>query len=832
MGLIHIPRLARSRRGRPGGRRIGFVVLAVAVLTALPLTGVVHSAASAATGTPYGGTPAAVPGTVQAANYDTGGQGVAYNVTSVNGTANSYRSDGVDLEATADTVDTGVAGGAYDIGWTATGQWFHYTVNVATAGTYTVALRLSSPYGITDALHIANSSGTNLSGAVAIPNTGGYQDWATVDASVTLPAGEQTLTVEQDDNGWNFHYMAFTLTSGGGSSGDQPFGGTPAAVPGTVQAANYDTGGQGVAYNITAVNGTANSYRSDGVDLEATADTVDTGVAGGAYDLGWTAAGQWFHYTVDVASAGTYALSLRLAAPTAVTDGLHIANSAGTNLTGSITVPATGGYQDWTTVTASVTLPAGVQTLTVDQDNAGWNIHFLTFAAAGGSGEGPYGGTPAAVPGTVYAANYDTGGQGVAYNITAVNGSANSYRSDGVDLEVCSDTGCGYDIGWTAAGQWFHYTVDVATAATYTVSLRVASPGAITDALHIASSSGTNLSGDVNIPASGGYQDWETVTTSVTLPAGVQTLTVDQDNAGWNYWEMVFSTSSSGGGGSYGGFPSGFWGNTSSIPSAGSGAIEFDFINATNGAYPDSEVYWDVNGVEESIAQSPYYTMTSCNSCRIYFYLGSPGSAYQDFIELNSSGTTINADTSRVDAWGLPLAIHLHNSDGSDVVVGEDDQIFSESRSAVFTQFENSVPAAFQQLATVDAPYSIPAPGDVAAFQPGGADASYMVSYAASVGATETTQEVFGCSGGGTPNLSGDPTLCAALNRCVAQFSTTVQNTPSDYYENAPCNYYSEFWHSVAVNGLQYGFAYDDDNGQSSDFNSTDAQYVQVAIGF
>ena len=37
---------------------------------------------------------------------------------------------------------------------------------------------------------------------------------------------------------------------------------------------------------------------------------------------------------------------------------------------------------------------------------------------------------------------------------------------------------------------------------------------------------------------------------------------------------------------------------------------------------------------------------------------------------------------------------------------------------------------------------------------------------------------------------------------------------------------------SVGVNGLQYGFAYDDDNGQSSDFNSTDAQYVQVAIGW
>ena len=666
MGSLHVPRLTGRRRAGPRTGRAGLIGLTVAVVAAMTMVAGAHYAASAAADAPYGGTAAAVPGTVYAANYDTGGQGVAYNVTSTNGSANGYRSDGIDLEATADTQNNAGAG-ADDIGWTTPGQWFHYTVNAATAGTYTVSFRVASPYGLIDALHIANAAGVNLSGAVAVPDTGGYQTWTTVTASVTLPAGQQTLTIDQDSNGWNLHYLTFASTGGGGTTtGEAPYGGTPAAVPGTVQAANYDTGGQGVAYNVNAVNGSGNSYRSDGVDLEVCADT------GCGDDIGWTAAGQWFKYTVNVATAGTYALSLRLAAPTAVTNALQIDNAAGADLTGVITAPATGGYQDWTTVTANITLPAGVQTLTIDQDSPGWNLHYLTFATSGGGG---------------------------------------------------------------------------------------------------------------------------------------------------------------GTGGTYGGFPAGFWGNTSSIPSA-SGAIEFDFLNATNGQYPDSEVYWSVNGVTESIAQSPYYEMTSCNSCRINFYLGSTASQYHDFIELNSSGTTINADTSRVDAFGLPLAIHLHNSDGTDTVVGEDDQVFAESRTALFTQFENAVPAAFQQLATVNAPYNIPAPSDIAAFQPGGADASYMTAYAASVGATETTQEVFGCQGGGTPALNGNASLCAGLNRCVAQFSTTVQNTPSDYYKNAPCNYYSAFWHSVAVNGLQYGFAYDDVNGQSSDFNTTDAQYVQVAIGF
>jgi chitinase len=131
----------------------------------------------------------------------------------------------------------------------------------------------------------------------------------------------------------------------------------------------------------------------------------------------------------------------------------------------------------------------------------------------------------------------------VAYNVTSVNGTANSYRSDGVDLEACTDTGCGDDIGWTAAGQWFKYTVNVAAAGTYTASLRLASPSGVTDGLHIASSSGANLSGIVNVPATGGWQTWTTVTATVTLPAGKQTLTIDQDNGGWNIHQLTFASS-------------------------------------------------------------------------------------------------------------------------------------------------------------------------------------------------------------------------------------------------------------------------------------------------
>ena len=80
MGSVHIPWLSGSRRAGPRlariarlgrlGRmgRLGRLGLAVAVVAGLTLVSVAPHAAYAAADAPYGGTAAAVPGTVYAAN--------------------------------------------------------------------------------------------------------------------------------------------------------------------------------------------------------------------------------------------------------------------------------------------------------------------------------------------------------------------------------------------------------------------------------------------------------------------------------------------------------------------------------------------------------------------------------------------------------------------------------------------------------------------------------------------------------------------------------------------------------------------------------------------
>src|SRR5258707_12828018 len=83
-----------------------------------------------------------------------------------------------------------------------------------------------------------------------------------------------------------------------------------------------------------------------------------------------------------------YIVSFRVAWPTDETGVFHLAISSGANLSGPVNVPATGGWQTWTTVTANVTLPAGQQVLTLNEDNGGWNINYLGFAGPG-TGAGP-----------------------------------------------------------------------------------------------------------------------------------------------------------------------------------------------------------------------------------------------------------------------------------------------------------------------------------------------------------------------------------------------------------------------------------------------------------
>lgn len=302
-----------------------------------------------------------------------------------------------------------------------------------------------------------------------------------------------------------------------------PYYGSPAQMPGTIQAEDFDNGGEGVAYHDNGSTNSGGQYRQTGVDIETCAE--------GGYDVGWIGAGEWMNYTITVPTAGSYTVQLRIASPSGAS--MHVGFNGPSNVWQQIALPATGGWQTWTTVSFTANLGAGRQVMTLYADTAGYNLNYIVISNGGAvvvNSMGPYHGSPAALPGTIQAEDFDNGGEGVAYHDSTQGNSGGAYRSTDVDLEPAS--GGGYDVGWIAAGEWLNYTVNVASAGTYTVQLRVASPGA--GSMHVGFNAGSNVWQSVGVPATGGWQNWTTVSLTTTLAAGTQQLTLYFDTGGYN----------------------------------------------------------------------------------------------------------------------------------------------------------------------------------------------------------------------------------------------------------------------------------------------------------
>jgi len=162
--------------------------------------------------------------------------------------------------------------------------------------------------------------------------------------------------------------------------------------------------------------------------------------------------------------------------------------------------------------------------------------------------QSPYGGTAMVIPGKIEFEYFDEGGQDSAYYDSSPGTSASpapDFRTDeDVDIEICSDDGDGYNLGYTISGEWLEYTVDVKSAGTYSIDLRVACEGSgRTISLQ---SNGVAIATDISIPDTKGWQKWQTITVDdVELSAGRQiiTLTIGSENyVNLNY--MTFSLSS------------------------------------------------------------------------------------------------------------------------------------------------------------------------------------------------------------------------------------------------------------------------------------------------
>ncbi len=166
---------------------------------------------------------------------------------------------------------------------------------------------------------------------------------------------------------WRWWRWTLPLLLGPLALAGDPYGGTPPAIPGTIECEAYDLGGPGIGSSDSTAGNTGGALRSDDVDIEPTS---------GGYNVGWTTAGEWLHYTVAVGETTSYRVTLRHASAAAsaqrvrlLVDGVALATTS---------APITGGWQVWhDQVLAIGTLTAGTRTLRIELLDPGINLDRL-----------------------------------------------------------------------------------------------------------------------------------------------------------------------------------------------------------------------------------------------------------------------------------------------------------------------------------------------------------------------------------------------------------------------------------------------------------------------
>ena len=340
--------------------------------------------------------------------------------------------NGIQTEGTSD------AGGGQDIGWQDNNDWMDYNVSVNAAGNYSVAFRIASPNNGAQ-FQIRKSDGSVIS-TVTVPNTGGWQNWQTVSTTVALGAGKQTLRIftSNASGGWNFNWMDFkaakvnkvpvanagsnqTITlpsnsaglNGNGTDSDGKIASYAWSQVNGPSSANFSNAGAASTTVSSLVQGVY-TFRLKVTDDDGAAATADvtvtvnaaappaivykdvpgrieaesfsamngiqtqtTGDDNGGDNVGWQENNDWMDYAIKVPVAGTYTINFRVATPNTGVQ-FQLKKADGTVLS-TVTIPNTGWWQTYQTVSAQVTLPAGpqiVRIVTTDAKSTGWNLNW------------------------------------------------------------------------------------------------------------------------------------------------------------------------------------------------------------------------------------------------------------------------------------------------------------------------------------------------------------------------------------------------------------------------------------------------------------------------
>lgn len=367
----------------------------------------------------------------------------------------------------------------------------------------------------------------------------GYIDFGNVFSSSSDNIFVSATGVVGDEN-LNLVVNGTTVESFTMSNSSATYGATYTGSISTIQLQfDNDGGDRDITVDYITVNGT--TYQAE--NMATNTAVYQDGSCGGSYSemmhcdgyIEFPISGST---TVPVTGVSLSSSSLSLTAGTAGTLSATISPSNATNQSVSWSsnntsvATVSGG-----TVTA---VAAGTATITVTTADGSYTATCTVTVSGGTTTQTPYNGSAAAIPGTIYAVQFDNGGADVAYSDSDSGNNGDGLRSDtDVDTETRVTGG---NVGWISSGEWLEYTVNVASAGTYTISAQVASTGT-SGSFHIEMN-GSSVTSAISVPNTGDWGSFQAVSATANLSAGQQVMRIYMDGGSFNLANLTFSTGS------------------------------------------------------------------------------------------------------------------------------------------------------------------------------------------------------------------------------------------------------------------------------------------------
>lgn len=150
--------------------------------------------------TPYNGTPARIPGKIEAEEFDFGGEGNAYHDLDEQNRNGGDREEGVDMSNTA-------------VGYVQKDEWIEYTVDVETSGIYEVEASMACESGGgAFSLYLDNVNIVPDGASITAPNTGSWDVFASVKKTLNkITKGTHILKLEVTSDWFDLDYLNFKL---------------------------------------------------------------------------------------------------------------------------------------------------------------------------------------------------------------------------------------------------------------------------------------------------------------------------------------------------------------------------------------------------------------------------------------------------------------------------------------------------------------------------------------------------------------------------------------------------------------------------------------------